>query len=132
MLIYRVRSFTLYLFGRHNQLTRLHRACYDSGAFSQIVEGALFLPGEFGESKAPLSEGIFLFCAGRLFLLGSLYSLERVLRKRATGHRADQRRLDFGVYTVLRHKQLTNYPLACYDSGAFSETTEGALFLPNE
>ena len=35
-----------------------------------------------------------------------------------------------GVFFEPRHKTLTKQLPACYDSGAFSETTEGALFLP--
>ena len=32
----------------HKRLTKLDSACYDSVAFSEIVESALFLPGEYG------------------------------------------------------------------------------------
>jgi hypothetical protein len=35
-----------------------------------------------------------------------------------------------GISSESRHVTLTKQLLACSDSGAFSKTTEGALFLP--
>ena len=34
------------------------------------------------------------------------------------------------IYLESSHETLTNQLPACHDGGAFSETTEGALFLP--
>ena len=56
-----VRCNVVYLGLRHKMLTRLLSACYDSGAFSQIVGSALFLPNEYGQPKAPRLRGLFLF-----------------------------------------------------------------------
>ena len=55
-----VRGYSLFSESRHKTLTKQLRACYDSGAFSETTEGALFLPGAKDE-KAPLFEGVFLF-----------------------------------------------------------------------
>ena len=49
---------TLFFKSRHKPLTKLLLACYDSGAFSQSSEGALFLPFDKG-SKVPSDEGAF-------------------------------------------------------------------------
>ena len=47
---------------RHVTLTKQLPACSDSGAFSKITEGALFLPGA-KDDKAPSNEGAFLVSA---------------------------------------------------------------------
>ena len=43
----------------HKRLTERLHGCYNSGAFSQTSEGALFLL----ENKAPFSAGLFYSCS---------------------------------------------------------------------
>ena len=44
---------------RHKTLTKQLPACYNSKAFSETTEGALFLPGA-KDDRSPSSEGAFL------------------------------------------------------------------------
>ena len=44
---------------RHETLTKQLPACYNSEAFSETTEGALFLPGA-KDDRSPSSEGAFL------------------------------------------------------------------------
>ena len=46
---------------RHETLTKQLPACYNSGAFSETTEGALFLPGAKDERSPPRLRGLFLF-----------------------------------------------------------------------
>ena len=55
---------TLFFKSRHKPLTKLLLACYDSGAFSQTSEGALFLPSVNREEKPPHSRWLFFLYIG--------------------------------------------------------------------
>ena len=52
--------FSAFPESRHNNLTRQLPACYDSGAFSETTESALFCPAP-KMLKAPSAEGAFFF-----------------------------------------------------------------------
>ena len=67
----------VFIESRHKQLTRLSYACYDSRAFSQISEDALFSPNEYSKRKALQMKGLSLYCHRRYLCTSSLAKAPR-------------------------------------------------------